>query len=735
MIRRTLIGLLAAALSSSLMLPVMAPSASAVTGIDWPTYQFQNAKGSYNASATAITPSNVNALTQEWRWVPNPPTMTGQPGAQIQASPTVYQGRIYIGSRTGVFYALDETTGAVVWSRFVGFQTGKTCSAQGFSSTATIANDPVTGMPTVYVANFAGTVVALNAADGAVRWSRVVVTPSSQANDYALWGSPAVANGHVYIGTSSACDQPLVRAGVVQLNQATGAIQNEYFTQAAGRIGGSIWSSVAVDPAGGDVYATTGNPNNVNQIDDSYSIVRLDGSTLVREDKWTVPVADQTFDADFGATPVLYTATLGGISTPMVAACNKNGILYALRRNNLAAGPVWQRRIGNASSSFDSCIGGVAWDGERLYQGGPTTTVGGASFPGSIRALNPSTGAVIWERGLPANVIQTPTVNGSGVLGIATYNTTSSTTNFAYLIDADTGAILRTWNTLLNGGVFAQMVFADDFVFIPSTANGMRGMKAPAGTGNVPPVARFTASCSGLVCSFDGGGSTDSDGTVTAWAWDFGDGSTDTGAQVQHPYASAGTRTVTLTVTDDGGAQAQTSQTVSPTSGGGGTAIFSDDFSSGDAPNDRQRDRLSSAECARPGDEPERVRCERPHLDRIERVPECRCEPRVQRRHRGRPAPAAHCRERPDREGSRRWRPNAMDPFGREQRPTELRRPTPDGLPQCGTVRHGRRIVRLGPVCRRLTGRYRLDRQHGYHADRPHPDRRHSGEDIHAQHG
>jgi len=36
------------------------------------------------------------------------------------SSPTVYNGVIYIGAKNGYFYALDETTGAVIWKRFTG---------------------------------------------------------------------------------------------------------------------------------------------------------------------------------------------------------------------------------------------------------------------------------------------------------------------------------------------------------------------------------------------------------------------------------------------------------------------------------------------------------------------------------------------------------------------------------------------------------------------------------------
>ena len=74
------------------------------------------------------------------------------------------------------------------------------------------------------------------------------------------------------------------------------------------------------------------------------------------------------------------------------------------------------------------------------------------------------------------------------------------------------------------------------------------------GETNSPPTASFTYSCSDLSCSFDGSGSSDSDGSIASYAWDFGDGSKTTEAKPSHTYAEGGTYTVTLTVTDDAGA-------------------------------------------------------------------------------------------------------------------------------------------------------------------------------------
>ncbi len=78
---------------------------------------------------------------------------------------------------------------------------------------------------------------------------------------------------------------------------------------------------------------------------------------------------------------------------------------------------------------------------------------------------------------------------------------------------------------------------------------------------NLPPVAAFTPSCTGLGCSVDASASSD-DGSIASYQWVFGDGSTATGVTAAHSYLTAGTYTITLTVTDDQGVVTVVSQTV-----------------------------------------------------------------------------------------------------------------------------------------------------------------------------
>jgi PKD repeat protein len=81
------------------------------------------------------------------------------------------------------------------------------------------------------------------------------------------------------------------------------------------------------------------------------------------------------------------------------------------------------------------------------------------------------------------------------------------------------------------------------------------------------PTASFTSSCSGLHCTFDGTGSSDSDGTIASHLWEFGDGSDwIDGATSEHVFPFPGTYYVSLIVADDAGLTAYRWQAVTVSS-------------------------------------------------------------------------------------------------------------------------------------------------------------------------
>lgn len=443
-----------------------AGNAAGQTDVNWPGYLYSSSHSSDNLSATSITPANAAQLKVAWKFVPP----IGPVGALrgFLSSPTVYDGVIYIGARNGYFYALDESTGAVIWQRFIGYVTHKTCGAQGFSSTATVVPDPTTGNPTVYVYGATGYLYAMNAADGTDVWPPTqVAIPSATISDYYAWSSPLVLGGNVYVGISSECDRPLVRGGLDEFSQATGAAENTYWTTPSRTRGASIWSSPATD--GSAVYVTTGNGSASSE---GFSIIKLDPSLSQQLDIWTVPAAEQTMDSDFGGSPGIWTASVGGTPTEMIGACNKNGTFYALQASDMSAGPVWQLKIGNPyPMGPGECNAAPIYDGSNLYLASNGTTINGTAYDGSIMKADPATGAVAWQTGLTGTIIGTPGMDGAGVIAAASYG--STTNNRIFLIDAATGHILKTIPYGLSK-TFGQPVFADSYLFIASMNRGLR---------------------------------------------------------------------------------------------------------------------------------------------------------------------------------------------------------------------------------------------------------------------
>jgi outer membrane protein assembly factor BamB len=451
------------ALVAALLVPVLSSTASAQTSSDWPQYLGGPSHSSYNAAATSITVAGVQAgnLQPVWRW--SAPASTNAGRNILRASPTVVDGVFYIGADDGMFYAVSEATQKVLWSDNLGLDTAKgSCGADalGITSTAAVVTDPTTGNLTVYVYGPTGTLYALNAATGATVWTAQVDTESTTKNDYYSWGSPLVVNGNVYIGVSSDCDNPLVPAGLAEYNQSTGAQVAFWHSLPPGQIGASIWSSAAA-LSNGDIIATTGNGYNpTGQPKYDESIVKLNGSTLKSDGAWAIPPDQQVSDADFGASPALFTADIGGTSTPMVGACNKNGVYYAVRQNNVGAGPVWQSTVTIPyPGSYEECIAASIWNGTSLIvSGGAPTTIGGTAYLGSVQALNPATGKPLWQTGIPGFVLGAPSEDGAGVIAVPLYGAGTDADMGVDLLNASNGQIIGTI-PLPKTSIFAQPVF------------------------------------------------------------------------------------------------------------------------------------------------------------------------------------------------------------------------------------------------------------------------------------
>ncbi len=118
-----------------------------------------------------------------------------RPGS-VASSPAVVNGVVFFGSYGNYFYALNATTGALLWSNLIG---------PVVNSTPAVANG------VVYVGSYTGDVYALDAGTGALLWN------SARGG---VESSPAVANGVVYVGSDD--------YNVYALDPSTGALLWNY---------------------------------------------------------------------------------------------------------------------------------------------------------------------------------------------------------------------------------------------------------------------------------------------------------------------------------------------------------------------------------------------------------------------------------------------------------------------------------------------------------------------------
>jgi outer membrane protein assembly factor BamB len=408
--------------------------ALAATG-DWPTYQLNNARTGYNSTETTINASTARNLKQHWvRTVP----------AAVFSQPVEANGTIYWGSWDGFEHA-TQLSGTDTWATNLGQTTDNNCNPRqvGVASTATVAG------ATVYVGGGDAQFYALNANNGTVIWH----TALGSSPSHFIWSSPAVFNNSVYVGVSSFGDCPLVQGELVQMNASTGTVQHIFEVVPNGCTGGGVWGSPTVDEAAGTIYFATGNPGSCTKrtpyTEAVIEVHAADLSLVNRRSFWQVRGSDMA-DLDFGSTPTLFQATIGGVLTPLVGVVNKDGTFYAFDRTALGSGPKWRANVaqtGSCPQCGNGSIAPAAWDGTRLYVGGGATTVNGMSCAGSVSALDAATGASIWRGCMTSGTVLGAIAAVSGVIlfGQGTYFMAS---------DASTGNALFQYQDTNPGSQF-----------------------------------------------------------------------------------------------------------------------------------------------------------------------------------------------------------------------------------------------------------------------------------------
>lgn len=417
--RRTSL-LLAVLLGATAALAAVAPAqASGTAGSgDWPTWQGDTVGSRHNAAEHRITARNVSKLKLRWAFA-YPKT-----GALAKSQPAVVDGSIFFGGPDGKFYALDARTGAGRWT----FELASV--DPGSAATAVVLDGPAVARGKVYFGDSRGYVYALDQRTGRLRWAKDTETHPAGMHT----SSPLYHQGRIYIGASSGentgdADYPCCtfRGHIDALDAETGELDWRYWTvpepvrtgswpSGAARFepsGAGVWSSPIIDPRSGTLYVGTGQ-NYTGSAGDFDSLLALDARTgkvrwkqqVTKADTWRSLCNDpdpegycpglkdgSALDYDIGATPNLI--RLG--NRTLVGVGQKSGVYHAFDARTGAV--EWRRQIGVPLPSGG--ISGIQWgssyDGRRIYV---------ATYfadPGTVFALNPADGRILWQTPNPAN--------------------------------------------------------------------------------------------------------------------------------------------------------------------------------------------------------------------------------------------------------------------------------------------------------------------------------------------
>ena len=318
---------------------------------------------------------SLDAATGKLRWSRE---VAGVP----TAPPSVVDGVVYVSGElryehhreTGVVFALDASSGDQLWK----FDIARGSWVEVW---APLRADPVLAGGMVYAGSFNGSMYALDAATGELRWSY-------ETGD--VISSPAVVvQDAVYFGSKD--------RQVYALDADTGVLQWSH------RTAGELWVGPIV--AGGLVYQGPGDPY-------LYALDAINGELRWRHatdaPRWSRPVV---------ADGILY-ATAGQDLSEVyqqqadLERYRHHGYVVALDARS--GRPLWQyRTVGDPSAPvvFDGVVYVSASD-ERWYLQGDPPETGNPALRGHLYAINATRGDLVWQRRIAAQI-------GAGFRGLS----------------------------------------------------------------------------------------------------------------------------------------------------------------------------------------------------------------------------------------------------------------------------------------------------------------------------
>jgi outer membrane protein assembly factor BamB len=337
----------------------------------------------------------VWALAAGWPPVGKPPEQAASAlwrfnaGARIGSSPSVVDGTVYFANQAGSVFAVDAVSGQQQWR---------------VPTDALIFSSPSVTHDSVYVGSHDHHVYALDRADGSMRWQFPTGGP--------VQSSPAVADGVVYVGS----DDSFVYA----LDAATGNQQWRAPT------GGEVFSSPAV--VGGTVY--------VGSFDGHLYAFDVRSGTQ----RWSRFLGDQVW-----SSPTVVDG--------LVFVGSNDGHLYAVEA--VGGEIAWSFPTGGVVSSSPAVAELVVYFG---------------SFDGNVYAVSAENGGERWRFPVGSEVFSSPAVTGGIVY-------TGSHANALFALDAQSGE--QRWRYEASAIIGSSPAVADGTVYVGSDDGFLHAVALP----------------------------------------------------------------------------------------------------------------------------------------------------------------------------------------------------------------------------------------------------------------
>ena len=389
-----------------------------VCSSDWPAFRHSGLRDGQQPFVSLLAdPEKIKTLKIKWKFQPS----DGPRG--FRASAIVYKGRVYLGNANGRLYALDASTGNLLWeypragdppllSRFA-IAGRHNPSGEGLAASAAIGatrerDAVIFAAPDQSIGRGfgSGRLFALDPVTGAELWKSPEIATlnglttgsTSELHENIGYSSPLVLGNRTYVGIADHADSPIQHGHAVAVDTNSGTIVGSFSFSSTNTRGGGIWSSLAggLDPNA--VYATTGNArqlgNGNNQsppiVDNSLSLLRLNATTGGLDWKLKPVPFDLDNDPDWASGPTLLDARCGNT----VASTQKDGWSYAVR-SGLGSGGIpgvrWQfppTGIPFASGTHGDTrylIPGAGWNDTFITTTGGYTIEAGRVPPGLTR--------------------------------------------------------------------------------------------------------------------------------------------------------------------------------------------------------------------------------------------------------------------------------------------------------------------------------------------------------------